>query len=117
MKLLTFILVVLFAGVLVALYAVENPGYVLLARAPWSLEMPLTLFVPLMLVVFGLLALALYILVRLARIPQDVEGWRATRHTRRARAALIQGLTHLAEGHWAEAETELLAGLRHGDAP
>ncbi len=85
MKLLTFILVVLFAGVLVALYAVENPGYVLLARAPWSLEMPLTLFVPLMLVVFGLLALALYILVRLARIPQDVEGWRTTRRTRRAR--------------------------------
>lgn len=117
MKLLTFILAVLFAGVGMALYAIEDPGYVLLARAPWSLEMPLTLFVPLMLAVFGLLALVLYIIVRLARIPQDVKTWRATRHTRRARAALLQGLTHLAEGHWAEAETELLAGLRHGDAP
>ncbi|MEK7815667.1 MAG: heme biosynthesis HemY N-terminal domain-containing protein [Pseudomonadota bacterium] len=117
MRLLLFVLAVLFAGVLVALYAVDNPGYVLIARAPWSVEMPLTLFVPLLLVVFAGIALALYILIRLARIPQDVEHWRAMRHTRRARTALIQGLTHLAEGNWAEAETELLAGLRHGDAP
>lgn len=117
MKLLAFILFVLFASVLVALYAVENPGYVLLARAPWSLEMPLTLFVPLLAVVFGLVALVLYVFVRLARIPQDVESWRARRRTRRARSALVQGLTHLAEGQWIEAETELLAGLRHGDAP
>ena len=105
MRLLLFVLAVLFAGVLVALYAVDNPGYVLIARAPWSVEMPLTLFVPLLLVVFAGIALALYILIRLARIPQDVEHWRAMRHTRRARTALIQGLTHLAEGNWAEAET------------
>lgn len=117
MKLLAFILAVLFAGVLVALYALEDPGYVLIARAPWSLEMPLTLFVPLLLVAFAVLAAALYILVRLAHIPQDVERWRATRNARRARSALVLGLVHLAEGNWAEAEAELLAGLRHGDVP
>ncbi len=117
MKLLAFILAVLFAGVLVALYALEDPGYVLITRAPWSLEMSLTLFLPLLLVAFAALAATLYILVRLARIPQDVEHWRATRHARRARKALIQGLVHLAEGAWAEAEAELLAGLRHGDVP
>lgn len=117
MKLLAFVLAVLAAGVAVALYAIEDPGYVLIARAPWSLEMSLTLFVPLMLAAFGVLAVVLYVLVRLARIPQDVERWRATRHARRARAALIQGQVHLAEGNWAEAEAELLAGLRHGDAP
>jgi len=116
-RLLAFILAMLFAGVWVALYAIQDPGYVLIARAPWSLEMSLTLFVPLMLAVFVLLALALYILVRLTRIPQDVAQWRTTRHTRRARAAARQGLVHLAEGKWMEAETELLAGLRHAETP
>lgn len=117
MKLLLLTLAVLFAGVLLALYAVENPGYVLIARAPWSIEMPLTLFVPLLLAAFFLLSAALYLLVRLVRIPRDVEHWRTRRHTRQGRTAFVQGLTHLASGNWAEAETELLAGLRHSEAP
>jgi HemY protein len=117
MKLLVFILVVLFAAVMVTLYAVENPGYVLIARAPWSVELPLTLFVLVLLVAFFVLAAGLYILIRLWRIPRDVDRWRTGRQGRRARAALVHGLVKLAEGNWAEAEAELLAGLRHGDVP
>ncbi len=44
MKLLIFIIAVLFASIALTLLAMENPGYVLIAREPWSIEMPLTLF-------------------------------------------------------------------------
>jgi len=116
-KLLFFIIVLLFVAAGVTLYAVDNPGYVLIARAPWSIEMSLTLFILLMIAAFFLLYLLLYLLVRLWRIPRDVGRWRDRRHTREARAALIQGLTGLAEGNWVEAEAKLLAGMRHGDTP
>lgn len=117
MKLLFFIIALLFAAALVTLYAVDNPGYVLIARAPWSIEMSLTLFILLMIAAFFLSYLLLYLLVRLWRIPRDVGRWRDKRHNRGARAALVQGLTGLAEGNWVEAEAKLLAGMRHGDTP
>ena len=117
MKLLLFIIALLFSAVLITFYALENPGYVLIAHAPWSIEMSLTLFIPLMIVASFLLYLTLFILVRLWRMPRDVSRWRVRRHARDARRALLQGLTCLAEGNWVEAETQLLAGMRHGDTP
>ena len=117
MKLLFFIIALLFAAALVTLYAVDNPGYVLIARAPWSIEMSLTLFILLTIAAFFLFYLLLYLLVRLWRIPRDVGRWRDKRHIREARTALVEGLTDLAEGNWVEAEARLLAGMRHGDTP
>lgn len=117
MKLLVFILAVLFVTVGVTLYALKDPGYVLIARAPWSVEMPLTLFIPLLIVAFFLFFALLYVVVRLVRIPRDVERWRTRRQQRRARQALIKGLVHLAEGNWVEAEKQLVAGMRYSDAP
>lgn len=117
MKPLLFILAILFVTVGVTLYALEDPGYVLIARAPWSIEMSLMLFIPLLLVAFLLFAVLLYVLVRLVRIPRDVTRWRARRHQRQARENLVRGLTRLAEGNWAEAETLLVAGMRWSEAP
>ncbi|MGE5240502.1 MAG: heme biosynthesis HemY N-terminal domain-containing protein [Bacteroidota bacterium] len=117
MKLLVVIIILAFAATLITLYAMENPGYVLIARAPWSIEMSLTLFIPLMIAAFFLLYLFLFLVIRLWRIPRDVGRWRVRRQAREARSALIQGLTSLAESNWVEAETHLLAGMRHGDTP
>ncbi|MHB8622177.1 MAG: heme biosynthesis HemY N-terminal domain-containing protein [Sulfuricaulis sp.] len=117
MKLLLFIITLLFGATLITLYALKNPGYVLIAHAPWSIEMSLTLFIPLMIVASFFLYLLLFIIVRLWRVPRDVGRWRARRHAREARTALIGGLTGLAEGNFMEAEAQLLAGMRHGDTP
>ena len=117
MKLLVLIIAVLIASVLMALYAVEDPGYVLISRAPWSIEMALTLFIPLLLLGFAALYLLLYISLRLFRIPRDVTAWRNKRHRQQARAALNQGLINLAEGNWMEAEAQLLSSMRYSDAP
>jgi HemY protein len=116
-KTLIFIIVLLFTAALITFYALDNPGYVLISRAPWSIEMTLTVFIPLMVAGFFLFYLLLFMIVRLWRIPRDVGRWRGKRQARTAHASLIQGLTNLAEGNWVEAETQLLAGMRHGDTP
>jgi len=117
MRFVVVVLASLLAAVLATLYAVENPGYVLIARPPWSIEMSLTVFVLLALVGAGALYLLIYLGVRLVRIPHDVARWRQLRQVRQARNALYQGLTKLAEGSWVEAESKLLASTRHSEAP
>jgi len=117
MRFVLFVLATLFLTILVALAAIENPGYVLIARTPWSIEMPLTLFVPLVLVGSFIVYVLLYGLVRLMRIPRDVARWRTRRQVRRARAALAHGFIRLIDGDFAAAEAELIAGLRHGELP
>jgi HemY protein len=117
MKLVVFGLAILLVAILGTLYALEDPGYVLIARAPWTIETSLTLFVPLMLAAFVALYAAIVVVVRLIRIPRDVRRWRTRRERREGQAALVRGLTHLAEGSWVDAESALLSASRHGDAP
>lgn len=117
MRLVLFVLITLFVAIVVTIAAIDNPGYVLIARAPWSIEMPLTLFVPLLLVCGFAVYLLGYGLVRLMRIPHDVAHWRTRRHVHRARVSLAQGFIKLIDGDFAAAEAELIAGLRHGELP
>ncbi len=117
MKILSFIILTLFVAAALALLALDNPGYVLIAREPWSIEMTLVVFVALLLLaVLGLYLLWL-LLVRIWKTPGDVAQWRQRRKARRAHAALVSGLVHLAEGSWAKAEKQLLSGLHDGETP
>ncbi len=117
MKLLIFIIAILFASVAVALLAMENPGYVLIAREPWSIEMPLTLFILLFIVAAALVSFLWNLLMRMLNIPREVARWREIRHNRRSQDGLIQGLTHLVEGNWSKAEKRLLSDLRYNKTP
>lgn len=117
MKLLVFVITILFVATGLTLLAVENPGYVLIARAPWSVEMPLTLFGLLVLVVMALFYLLLHGLARVWRIPRDVGRWRQLRHARRVQESLAQGLLHLSEGNWVQAEKRALSDLRFNENP
>ena len=117
MKLLIFIIAMLFVGMGLSLLALENPGYVMLARPPWSVEMPLTLFG-----LFALLAMlasyaVIYLSVRVWRIPREVARWRQLRAYRRTEEALAQGMMNLLEGQWVKAEKRLLGELRHNRNP
>lgn len=115
MKLVLTVLVGLLLAVLATLYTLDNPGYVVIARPPWSAEMSLVTFIALSLAAAAMLYLTVYLVIRLVRIPRDVAHWRQHRKQRQARAALYQGLTRLAEGNWVEAETELLAAMRSSE--
>lgn len=117
MRRLLFAIAVLLVAFVLVWLASEDPGYVLIARSPWSIEMPLTLFS--VLVVVGAVATYLVgrLIARTLKIPTDVAGWRTQRLTRQARSALTEGLTELAACNWQQAETRLLEGLRSSDSP
>lgn len=117
MKLLIFIILVLFGAVSLGLIAMENPGYVLIAREPWSIEMSLTVFV--ILQIFGSVALYLFLhmVVRLWNTPAEVSRWRLARRNRRARTTLLQAMISLAENNWLEAEKNALIEVHSGEFP
>lgn len=79
--------------------------------------MSLPVFVLLVLAGTAALYLAVYLVVRLVRIPQDVARWRTRRHIRQSRDALYQGLIQLAEGNWVEAQAHLLTSMRAAEMP
>lgn len=117
MKLLAFILALLFVSVALTLLAIENPGYVLIVREPWSLEMPLTLFLLLLAVGVALLYFLWHLVLRLFQMPRDVAQWRERRRVQGAHQGLLQGLLKLAEANWEQAEKHLLGDLRHSESP
>lgn len=117
MRLVLVVIGALLVAIVATLAALKDPGYVLIARAPWSIEMTLPVFVLLTLVGSAALYLLIYLVVRLVRVPQDVARWRTRRHIRQSRDALYQGLTRLAEGNWVEAQAHLLASMRAAEQP
>lgn len=117
MRLVFVIIGVLLAAILLTLAVLKDPGYVLIARMPWSAEMSLPVFVLLALVGVTAFYLLIYFIVRLVRIPRDVARWRVRRVQRQGREGLYQGLLKLAEGNWVEAEAQLLASMRGSEMP
>jgi HemY protein len=116
-KTLLLIIVVLFVAVLATLFAVDDPGYVLIARSPWSIEMPLTLFAPLLIAAFIVLHLLWQLIRAILGLSSDVSRWRAQRHAQKARRTQIRGLIRLAEANWPKAQAELTSALQHVDSP
>lgn len=117
MKVLLYVLALLFASIAVMLFALHNPGYVLITRAPWSIEMPLTLFVLILIGGIGLFYGIGHFVFRLWNMPRDVARWRLLRHGRRAQEGLREGLLYLMEGSWIKAEKRLVSDLRYSEAP
>jgi len=117
MKTLGLVILTLFAAAALALLALDNPGYVLIARDPWSIEMTLVVFVALLLLAVLGLYLLWHLLVLVWKTPSVVSQWRQRHKARRAHAALVNGLVNLAEGSWVKAEKHLLSGLHDSEAP
>ncbi|MHB8345824.1 MAG: heme biosynthesis HemY N-terminal domain-containing protein [Acidiferrobacterales bacterium] len=115
MKFLIFVLIVLFASVTLALAVMHDPGYVLIARTPWSMEMPLTVFTVALVLGFGVIYAVVRTSIRLWNTPRDVSQWRRRQRARRAREALAHGLVSLSEGNWEKAEKQLLADIGHSE--
>ena len=117
MKRLAFVVAVLFLAFVIVWLASVDPGYVLIARKPWSVEMSLTVFTVIAIISIGAFYFIIRLLTRARGIPADVAGWRQRRHAKQARLALNQGLGLLAACDWPQAEAQLLAGLRFSEAP
>lgn len=117
MRLLLSLLAALAVGAGVAWLAVQDPGYVLITRQPWSIELSLTLFLVLLLAGFLLAYLAVRLLAGAARLPAGVRAWRRARRRQLAQAGQGRGLIRLLEGRWLDAERLLLSRAGDCDLP
>jgi HemY protein len=116
-KLLVFILVTLMGAVAVALWVMEDPGYVLIAAGPWTVETTLALAVVALLVVFAMGYYLIRFGIRIFGVPRGVRHWRERQRQRKAQHALMHGLIAIAEGDWQGAERQVLKAVKDSDTP
>lgn len=108
MKWLISLGLTLSAAVGFALFAQQDPGFVVIGRGAITIEMTLTIFLIVSLCGVGLIYFILRGATALWRLP---ERWHLNRQSRmngRAQIALQQGLSLLLQGWWQEAERQLL---------
>ena len=114
MKYLLWVLV-LFAAAVAVTTAAHNPAYVLLVYPPYRIDMSLTLFVCMIL----LLLLVSYSLIRLAMMavtfPAYVRRFREQRDHEKSQALLNDALNAFFEGRYAAAERAAVHAMESGD--
>lgn len=117
MSFIVYVLITLAAGAALGLLALEDPGYVLISRTPYEIEVSLVLAV----VLAGILLFAVYLVLRLLwavlRMPRTAGRWRVNRRHALATQATLAGYSRLIEGEWEEAEEILSQRLGYGATP
>jgi HemY protein len=117
MKWLVIFLVALAVAVVLGLYAHQDVGYVLIGRGYTTVEMSLTLFVLLAVVLFATGYAVLRMFAGTWRLPNQLATWRQHRRVEKARQSANRGLVELAQGNWAQAERALLRYARFSETP
>ena len=112
------IAVILALGLAIGLgmYAMEDPGYVVLSREPYTVRMPMALLILFLLILFALLYLLLNFIVGMVRVPKRFRQWRTGRKEQGSQQVAMRGFAHLIEGDWRAAEGNLLTSLAHNRA-
>jgi len=117
MKLLTTIILALFAAAGIGLILSEDPGYTMISMGSWTIETSVAVLVVFILLVFVIL----YFLVRLTLgiLLAPGKAVLANRHyqVRRSYRLLAKGLGELIEGRWKAAEITLMKGAESSKAP
>ena len=117
MKLLTFSLLALLLAIITGLYVDSDTGYVVINFAGWIIKTKATIFIILSFIILLLLYIAIRSVVRFIHMPQDLKVWRQHRHQRRAEKYLTEGLIHMTEGHWRQAERDFCKAAPYSRAP
>ena len=117
MSFIVSVLITLAAAAALGLLALEDPGYVLISRTPYEIEVSLVLAV----VLAGIVLFAVYLVLRLLwavlRMPRTAGRWRVNRRHALATQATLAGYSRLIEGEWEEAEEILSQRLGYGATP
>lgn len=115
MRFLFVTLLVLLAGVSIALILRQDPGYVLISYGQWSVESSLALLLLVIVITFTALYYAIRATKGLVMLPARVRGWQERRRVRKAHSALSRGLLEMAEGRWDSAESTLIKSAPNSD--
>ncbi|MDH5570713.1 MAG: heme biosynthesis protein HemY, partial [Gammaproteobacteria bacterium] len=104
-------------AVALSLFAYDDPGYVLISRGEMGYEMSLTLFTGILIISFSVFYLLLRVVFQSWSLPRHLREWRQRRSSRKARRLSIRGLIELAQGHWKQAEQNLIKCAHYSEAP
>jgi len=115
--LLVFTLLVLAGAVWLAVYGVSDPGYVMVTRGSWVVEMSLVVFAVAAALVFALSYAVVRLIAGTLSGPRSVARWRRRQKVSKAHHSLAQGLLQLAQGNWEVAQNELMSRLESSDTP
>ena len=96
---------------------IDNPGYVLISRQPWSIESTLGIFLLALLVLFGLTYLLIRFLINLFHTPARLGRWSHRRQTQQALDAQQRGLAAVITGDYVLATKTLLKNIRNTPNP
>ena len=116
MRMLIISLATLFVAVIVALLAMEDPGYVLIAVGEWTIETTVALTVVILLLSFCIIYYSIRAVLRMLAVPGSLRHWQKQRHEHKAVKSLASGLIDLAEGQWQTAEKRLMKYVEDSDA-
>ncbi|MGI9311776.1 MAG: heme biosynthesis protein HemY [bacterium] len=117
MKLVLTIILTLGAAVGFALLALDDPGYVVLARAPYTVRLPLALFALAATAAFAVLYLLFNFIAGVLRAPKRMRAWAKRAKQASAQRHTMRGYAGLIEGDWRSAERQLLVHLPHNQMP
>jgi HemY protein len=116
-KFLFKVIIVLFVGVSLGVLAFKDPGYVLISRAPWTLETSAAFLLVMLVTGFGVLYYLIRFVSTTATVGRSLRNWQQQRRARRARRALTRGLIKLAERQWHAAEKDLTRTVADSETP
>lgn len=117
MKKLFVALLVLLAGVALALFARHDTGLLVINLRNWTIETSVTFALLVIALGFVLLYLLLRLLGGTRRVPQRWRHWRGQRRRGKAVQNLNRGLLELLQGEWGAAQRHLLSGIENAEAP
>lgn len=115
MKFLLWLLALFAVAVAVAL-AAHNNGYAVLVYPPYRIELSLTLFVGLLIVVFVFGYLLVRMVAAALRLPDYVRRFRAERLQNKGRKAMMDALSAFFEGRYAAAEKAAVRAMDLGES-
>lgn len=107
-RLVLLFFVFLVVGIGLTLLFREHNGYVLLAYADWRVETSLFFLVVALAATFWLLVILWRLLVAGILLPSNIRALITRRRAKKAERSLSLGLMYLYEGHWSQAEQELV---------
>ena len=116
MKLLIQTIVVIVAGIYLAMVVRQDPGYVLIGYGKYSVETSLAVFTLITLASLAVLYFVIRVLINVVFAPSKIRKWQDHRRDRVANTALTRGLMAQLEGKWRQSEKALLTYARKTDS-
>ncbi len=117
MKWLFGTLVILVLSAAAGLWAYKDPGYVIFAREYTTVEMSLSLFAVLSVLIIAAVYITIRILITSWNMPSAFRDWLKKQKLNKARRDSNKGLIELAQGNWAQAERFLVRSAKDSELP